>query len=274
MRLSVVIASHLNPQGLYLTTFSTISQLQKDFQGDCEVIIAADGGSPAKWENIPGVRCLRIKTGSPQGTRDAGIRAAQGETILVLEDHVVVSDIKCLYESHIENSAAMTFCSRRFESGEFFNAYGTETDWDGNLWFKRTIYKPQHIPRPVVQFGHSCFMLDRQSYTDVGGYTSLLSGYGGEETLLCLKFWMMGYQCWMEPRVWQAHYLSDNGMGAAMASEQFQKNFKIVKYVLTGESGDLQITTDMMQERQRIISGPFNGQIENLKKYFLQEGIS
>lgn len=274
MDLSVVVASHANPQGLYLTVFSLFEQLSKT-KLTWEIVIAADGGSEAKWEKIPNIRCLRIRTGSPQGTRDAGIRAAQAQAVLVVEDHVVVSDVKALYDAHIALNGAMTFPARFFEGSEFFNAYGTETDWDGNLWFKRTLYSPRAgQPYRVPQFGHSCFMISRATYRAMGGYTDLLTGYGGEESLLCLKFWMMGFQIWQVPTIWHAHFLSDHGMGAGMASENFKKNFQIVRFVLTGHQDGLQLTPDILAERKRIESGPFEGNITKLREYFRREGIA
>jgi len=239
-----------------------------------EIIIAADGGTEYQWEKIPNVRCLRIQAGSPQGSRDAGIRAAQAESILVVEDHVIVSDVKALLEAHNALDGAMTFPVRFGEGTSMFNVFGTTTKWQGNLWFDKTIYnavsaKPYRVP----QFGHSCFMISKADYLAVGGYTDLLVGYGGEEPLLCLKFWMMGRICWQVPSVAHYHFLSDHGMGGAMLSDQYQKNFAITKYVLTGKSDGLQVTPAMRAERQRIESGTFKGDINLLHAYMQREGI-
>lgn len=283
MDLSVVIASHANPQGLYLTALSVIEQLSKTTL-TWEVILSCDGGSPWKWEKLSNVKCLRIQTGSPQGTRDAGIRAAQAATVLVLEDHVVVSDIACFLETYKainmvrEGKAVIVFLARVAEGPEMFNVYGTETDFDGNLWYKRTLYCPKSgQPYRVPQFGHSCFMLNRDAYIAVGGYTDLLTGYGGEEPFLCLKFWMLGYECWQDPHIWHAHYLSDHGMGDAMASEQFTKNFDIMKYVIAGRIPPrgrmLALFPELQQERQKIMDGPFEGDMNKLREYFKREGI-
>jgi hypothetical protein len=280
MDLSVVVASHLNPQGLYLTVFSVLSQLIKT-QLSWEIIIAADGGDPSKWEKISGIRCLRIRTGSPQGTRDAGIRAAQAATVLVIEDHVVISDITTFLEEYRainmprEGRAVMLFPARLFEGPEMFHVYGTETDFEGNLWFKRTLYSPKSgIPYRVPQFGNSCFIINRDWYVQSGGYTDLLTGWGGEEPFLCLKAWMLGQECWQTPHVWHAHYLSDHGAGAAMASEDFHKNFYIVKFVIQGTMPMFPPTSAMWQERGKIMAGPFQGDLNKLREYFRREGIA
>ena len=274
MDLSVVIASYQDPLGLYLTTFAAIEQLSKT-DLNWEIVIAADGGTEYKWEKQPNVRCLRLRTGSPQGTRDAGIRAAKYNDVLCIESHVVVSDIERLLLAHQALNAAMTFPARIGEGPEMFDVYGTETDWDGNLWFKNTIYQiPNDQPYRVPQFGHSCFMIDKKEYEAVGGYTDLLTGWGFEEPFLCLKFWMLGRTCWQVPSIWHAHFLDNRGAGTAMASEAFQKNAQIVKYVITGNPGTLRITPEMIAERKRIESGPFNGNLNALREYFKSEGIT
>lgn len=274
MDLSVVIASFADPLGLYLTTFAAIEQLSKT-KLEWEIILACDGGTPYKYEKQVGVRVLRIRTGSPQGTRDAGIKAAKSANVAVIESHVIVSDFACFLEMHKELGGAMTFPNRIAEGPEMFSVYGTETDFDGNLWFNKILYAPPSgKPRRVVQFGHSCFMIDKNAYETIGGYTDLLTGWGFEEPLLCLRFWMLGYECWQVPNVWHAHYLADRGAGNAMASDAFKKNAQIVKYVLTGQvTGGLQTTLPMQQERDKVCAGPFQGNLNSLKEYFTQEKI-
>ena len=170
MDLSVVVSTFQNPQGCYLTVFALWQQLsQTDLTW--EIIVAADGGTEQMWEKLKNTRAIRIRTGSPQGTRDAGIREAVAATVLVVEDHVIVSDVRALYEAHKTLGGAMTFPARIGEGTSMFSVYGTTTNWQGNLWFKQTIYSPPNrTSYRVPQFAHSCFMLDRAAYLAVGGY--------------------------------------------------------------------------------------------------------
>jgi hypothetical protein len=274
MDLSVVIAAHADALGLYLTTFAVIEQLSKTSL-NWEIIIAADGGSEYKWEKQPNVRCLRIRTGSPQGTRDAGIRAAQSQHVLCLESHVIVSDIESFLRVHKALGGAMTFPARVGEGPEMYDVIGTDTDFEGNLWFKRTLYgPPSGEPHRVPQFGHSCFMIDRHQYEAVGGYGNTLTGWGGEEPLLCFKFWMMARTCWQVPSIWHSHYLDNRGAGVAMVSENFTRNFKIVKYIITGQNTGIVLTPEIQQERARICAGSFGGDFNKLREHFKREGIT
>lgn len=278
MDLSVVVATFQDPLGLYLTTYSLLFQLQKTSL-NWEIIIAADAGTETMYERLPNTRCLRLtggqRTGSPQGTRDAGIRAALAKTVLCIESHVVVDNILEFWTQHLRLGGAMTFPARVGEGTSLFSVYGTTTNWEGNLWFRKTLYSPlSDKPYRVPQFGHSCFMLDRDAYIAVGGYTNLLTGWGGEESSLCLKFWMLGHTLWQTPNIRHAHYLADRTNGA-MQSDAFARNFAITKYVLTGNVSDgLQVTGPMRAERQRIMDGPFAGDINKLRAYFRAEGIA
>lgn len=271
MALSIVVATHNDPLGLYMTVMA-LTQQMITFDEEWEIIIAADGGTAVKWEKL-GIRCLRIQTGSPQGTRDTGIRAAKFNTVLCVESHVIVSDIRKFCQEHRRLEGVMTFPARVAEGLEMYNVFGNETDFDGNLWFKKTIYEPKALlPYRVPQFGHSCFIINRDEYIATGGYTDLLKGWGFEEPFLCLKFWMLGKKCWMVPVIWHAHFLADRGASTAMASPQFQENAKIMKYVITGKL-ETHLTPEMLKEREKICAGPFNGNIDKLKEYFLKEGI-
>src|SRR5208282_2736716 len=105
--LSVVIASCHDDACCYLSVHAAKFQLERA-EIEHEIIVVADGGTPSKWEN-QGIKCLRVDTGSPQGTRTAGIRAAKYDTVLVLESHVVVDSIAELVEVHEFYGSTLTF---------------------------------------------------------------------------------------------------------------------------------------------------------------------
>lgn len=260
--LSVVITSFRDDPCCYLTTFALNEQLAKAGLPH-EIIIVADGGTEAKWENL-GIRCLRVNVGSPQGSRDVGIKAARFNDVLVIESHVIVSDVSKLFLEHQFLHSAITFPIRKAEGTEMFDVYGHETDWDGNLWHKRLVYSPERTAsHRVVQFGHSCFMLDRSWYLESGGYTSLLQGWGGEEPFLCLKAWMLGRECWQMPSVSHYHYLTPK---AHQDKPHLEQNLLKVGYVIAGRTHrDLKITPELEAERRHVMRGPFRGDLAELR---------
>lgn len=266
--LSVIITTHHDSATCYLTVFGVKSQLEG--RGvDYEIIVVADGGTETKWEN-QGVTCLRVNTGSPQGSRDVGIRAAKYPTVLLLESHVVVSDICKLYLEHQYLKSAITFPIRKAEGPEMFDVFAHETDWGGNLWHKRAIYSPvRSTPYPVAQFGHSCFMLDRRWYLESGGYTNLLKGWGGEEPFLCLKAWMLGRECWQAPSVAHYHYLTP---GAHQEKPHLKNNLDIVGFVIAGRAYP-GLTPEVRSERAKIIRGPLAGDLEKMRVVMHTKGV-
>lgn len=272
MNLSIVVATHQDPLGLYLTVYALHQQLQT-FPDEWEIIIAADGGSPVKWEKLHNTRCLRIMTGSPQGTRDAGIRSAKYPVVLCVESHVVVADIKHWLTEHVAKQAAISFPARVGETNELFTVSNTETNWDGDLWIKKHFNDCVQDAHRVVQFGHAAFMLDRNFYLSSGGYSLDQKGFGGEEPYLCLKTWMLGKECWVFPDIWMAHYLKPGAHAGCRESSDFLRNTQIVKYVINGDRGSLTLTPSLLAERQRVVSGPFGGNLEKLKQHLREQGV-
>lgn len=285
-QLSVVIATYNDESCLYLTVMSVLQQLVQTSL-EWEIIIVADGGTPTKWEalNQPWlmshpIRCLRFgggnRIGSPQGTRDCGIRAAKFRNVLCIESHVVVSDIEEFLACHVSDPSnpAISFPIRIAEGTEMYNIYGSTTDWDGNLWFKRLLYQqPQRGNYPIAQFGHSCFMIDRDWYNHSGGYTNLLNGWGGEEPFLCLKAWMLGRRCMMFPTIWHAHYLTPGAHGDSLGSDRMAHNFRIVRFVMNGDMFPGCHDARFQEERKKIVDGPFHGNLSELRTYFAQEKV-
>ena len=283
MQLSVVIASHQDPLGLYLTTFAVIEQLSKT-DLNWEIVIAADGGSEYKWEKQPNVRCLRIRTGSPQGTRDAGIRAAKYSNVLCIESHVVVSDIERLLLAHQALNAAMTFPARIGEGPEMFSSFGYEMDWDSTFWNKRAVYRQkQDDPFRIVGFGHAAFLIDRDWYIRSGGYFLEMRGFGGEEPDLNLLAWQTGREIWMVPAVNHAHYLTPGAHRDATTSDDFKRNFCIAAYEHGGQEYlqkveshfgyRLQRNAAIEARRQMICGGVFGGDLDKLRQWCQQEQI-
>lgn len=272
--LSVVITAFKNEEGLYLTQAAVRAQLER-LPFPYGVIIVADGGTEQKFEKLPFTSVLRGHFGSPQASRDAGIRASIYPITLLLESHVVVNDVHRLVVQHRERGSALTFPCRIAESAEMFNVYGQEVDWAGNIWHKRLVYKPHdNKPYRVAQFGHSCFCLDRDWYLRSGGYTNLMKGWGGEESFLALKAWMLGRECWMIPDVQHAHYLTPGAHADVMFSAQYKRNFDILKYVISGQVNPGFVSDAAVEmERQKICAGPFKGDVTLLQKYFKEEGV-
>lgn len=283
--LSVVVATYKDPLGLYMTVYSLVGQLQHlASQFEWEIIIAADAGTEYKWEKLPNVRCMRIHGGSPQYTRDFGIRSAKYPTVLCVESHVVLDDIALWLQSHYDTKATLSFNKRIGETSELYTSYGYEMDWDRTFWNKKTIYLPPKAltPYPIVANGHAAFLIDRTFYIQHGGYFLEMQGWGGEEPDLNLLVWHMGGSVWMHPQSSHAHYLTAGAH--ASRTEDFARNFCIAAYEHGGKKYSnmvgnhfhygFTVTPNIEKRRQLICQGKFNGNLDALRTYFKEQGIT
>lgn len=288
MSVSLMIATFNNPEGLYLSVFAALEQLEKS-NIEWEIVICADGGTEIKYENAhPSIRVYRYgggnRLGSPQATRDAGIRHCHYPNVLCIDSHVIVSDIGKWVSEHERLRAALSFPAMVGGSHEMWKLYGSVFDWEGSFWYKKVLYAPKSVdPYPVLETSHSGFMVDRNWYFESNGYTDLQKGYGGEETLLGVKAWMLGRKNYMIPSVWHAHYQPISRNEGAELTENYKRNFCVAAYVLGGKDHlakaqehykyTLKITPEITKERERICAGPFEGNLDLLRKHLQDEGI-
>lgn len=288
MQVSFCIATFNNPEGLYLTLFAALEQLEKS-DLEWEIVVCADAGTEVKFEKAhPNVSVYRYgggnRLGSPQACRDKGIRHSRYRNVLCVDSHVVVSDIGKWVAEHERLNAAISFPAMVGGSHEMWKLYGSVFDWDASFWYKHVLYEPKKTePYMILQTSHSGFMVDRNWYVSEGGYTDLQVGYGGEETFLGLKAWMTGRENWMIPFVWHAHYQPAGRNDGADLTENYKRNFMIAAYVFGGveylkkaEShyrGSLKMTPEIERERERICKGPFRGDLNLLRTYLQREGI-
>lgn len=284
---SYLIATYQNPEGCYLSLFSALEQLEKS-DLEWEIIIVADGGTESKYEQAhPNIRVLRYgggnRLGSPQRTRDTGIKNCRYSNVLCIDSHVIVSDIESWAHEHDRLNATLSFPAMVGGSLEMWKLYGSIFDWD-SFWYKRVLYQPKsEEPYRILETSHSGFMVDRKWYLQSGGYTDLLVGYGGEETFLGLKSWMTGGQNWLIPAVNHAHYQPQGRNQDAELSDNYKRNFCICAYVFGGKEYlikaeshykyKIKMTMEIEQERQKICAGPFEGDLDKLRDYLGREGI-
>ena len=290
LQLSLVLPTFNDEKGLYLSLFAAIQQLEKS-DLEWEIVIAADGGTPVKWEKAdPRVRVMRFtgnnQFGSPQGTRDAGIRMARFKNVVCIDSHVVVSDFEKWTQKHEDLAAALSFPTMVGTSNEMFKIFGNTMDFDGRFWNKTTLSSPHRdFPYQICEFAHSAFMVDREWYIQSGGYTNLLQGYGGEEPYLALKAWMLGEAVWMIPEIWHAHYQPIGRNEGAGERPDFARNFMIGAYVMGGQkylekthrafpgAYPLRITPEIQAERDKICKGPFRGDLDLLREHFQKHNV-
>jgi len=293
MEVSLMIGAHADEEGAYLSLFAAIQQLEKS-NLTWEIVMVFDGGTPAKYEKAhPNIRVLRYgggnRLGSPQATRDAGIRACQYRNVLCIDSHVIISDIEKWVLEHERLNAAISFPGMVGTSLEMFRIFGgNKMDWEGSFWNVLTYPEPpnqKYESFMVCQCAHSAFIVDRNWYLQDGGYTMEQKGYGGEEVWLALLAWMMGREVWFIPQVNHAHFMPASRNEGAGQKDDFARNFLLCAYVFGGQkyldivknsfawAKPLVINPEIARLREKICKGPFRGDLDLLRAYFNQNGV-
>lgn len=310
MDFSVVIPAHNDDAGAYFTATAALSDLEHGNISH-EVIVAVDGAPlPAVTElaKTGAIRTACGDFGGPQNARHAGIMAAEAKYVFCLDSHVIPSRhfFTHLAGALVAQKAAIVH-SPHYTWGKKQGAYGFGINWAGNLWSVDHETHPQSFaPYRVAMMGHGAFVVNKEKYLACGGYWSEQHGWGGEEPHLNLKFWMLGETCWCDPRVYHWHYMGHRRDASVFKDREHVRNFMLAAYAIGGRKyldicythytlianaqpsfeqakehwptdpyGDIYsaVPVDAAAERERIMAGPYAGDLDALRSFFRSENI-
>lgn len=257
-------------------------------------------------------RVLNVNTRTPQKNRHIGLLQTDAPYVFFLDSHIVPSRgyFKRMYDSMLETGAAMIHAGHCFwRRDKCGTAYAYHMNWKDQFWSETAECVPQakDRPYPICLAGHGAVCVDRAQYLEVGGYWDALEGWGGEEPQLNLKFWLLGKTVMMEPRVYHWHFMPmKRNLCGIQVSDRYAKNFMLVAYASGGQKyldavhyffNQLQnghksidealaaeailpysaiydaIPKEAEAEREAVCAGPFGGDLDRLREYFVAEGI-
>jgi hypothetical protein len=310
MKVSVVIPCYSDPaienkagEELWYTVCAAHSALE--FSGmDFEIIPVMNGvyPMPANCQHV-GERIKTIYCGtgveSPQAARDAGMRHAEGEFVFFLDAHVVVPPnfFTVILEDMVKNDADFMGTPHRFLGPTY---YGAKVAWHEYLWCRDIIRVPPRGAEPwrAAVHPHGAFCMRRSAWERAGGYWKALKGWGGEETQLCLKLWMMGLSVWVTPRTYHWHWLPPAARRTAdiFSQPHFARNFLLIAAAYGDEArvrksyeslsmlywglqnkypemiAEVLDSSAVKREKAVVQAGAFKN-IDELRGYFRSEGI-
>lgn len=319
MDISVVIPSRNDPAGLYFTFAAASVDLEHSGLSH-EIIAVVDGETHETSRALLQHQACRVicgTFGSPQHARHFGAEQAAGKYIFFLDSHVVpCRDFFRRMTETAEATGAAIVYSPHATWARGVMGYGYGVDWCGNLWSKDHQTEPLVTRNGVTQksdgpyraamMGHGGICVSREKYFAVGGYWLVQRGWGGEESHLSLKCWMLGQETWADPRVYHWHYMAHRRGEEVFLDREHVRNFLISAYALGGEKylnqcffkyttarnvhatpeaarsaaptdpyRDLfeSAPAEAQEERARICAGPFGGDLDRLREFFRTEGI-
>lgn len=241
--ISVVIPCHARKQNesevgqqLWYTVASATSSLEAS-GFDYEIVVILNGEYPMTASLMhESSRVKAIFAGaqidSPQSARNLGVRYTRGEFIFFLDAHVVVPPnfFSQIVSDMTESGADFMGTGHRYLGDQYF---ASRIAWEEFLWGRDTLNHPPNGADNLWMTAihpHGAFCVRREAYLDAGGYWLALKGFGGEETQLCLKFWLMGKTVWATPRTYHWHWLPPGGRrgGELWKDPDLARNFLLI----------------------------------------------
>lgn len=311
MRLSVIVPSREDPQGLWLTYAAAMLDLEENFRGDWEFLAVIDGPGNEVAEELEkrgSCRVLHGNFGGPQNARHAGVQQVTGDYLVFLDSHVIPSPgmFASLLDGAERTGGALVHAPYCFWRS-MPRVYGYRMDFLNRFWCSGEYSEPPGCePFRVAVMGHGAMLMPRRKYIECGGYGTLLRGWGGEEPLLNLKLWHLGESCWVDPRCHHWHYMSKRRNESVYRHPDYLRNFLLAAYVSGGEKymqrfrsaraltarafdtleearqaipedpckGLIDgVRADAKEERERVCRGPFGGDLDRLLAWFRREGV-
>jgi len=198
---SVVIVSRNEGEMLQKTVRSILKYLPAN--GEIVVVddFSSDGSSDrVKIDERVSVLRLTRHTGAPIG-RNLGAARAHGNIIIFADAHVSVpagwfEGLADALSPSLVGAVGPAICDMADPSAKGYGLgfTGPRLDW---AWLPPA---GSH-PYPVPLLGAGFMALRREVFIEAGGFDEGLIIFGMEDSELCLRLWLLGYECWIVPDV-------------------------------------------------------------------------
>lgn len=246
--ITIVIPHRGNPLGLW----ATLHSCEEDLQGskyNYNYVVVTNGEKLTNEEESTLAHIERkgkllkhihsTEPLSPPLARTKGVEAADGDIICFFDNHCLVS--KQYFDRVMLNfkrdDIDLLHSSTIFHTGDGTH-YHYNLTLDYNFWGRGCLL-PQNEYKPymIAMAGHGGFCIKKSTWEEIGGYgpTSLLSGYGGEESLLDLKLWRLGKKNWIDPKLIHYHYPGKR-VYSRHFTDEYYINLLTAAHVIGGES--------------------------------------
>lgn len=217
--ISIVIA-HRGPEiGLWMTIESCIMDLA-DSGLTYEFRICANGIEEIS-EDLKRIKHYTDKAGylgeflhaveplSPPAARQVVTEHANGKYLFFFDNHCMPTRGYFRRGVDVMDAYGIDFLhsTTRFFAGEGTN-YEYKLSLRRDFWTLEPYREPvnTHQPYRIAVAGHGGFAVRTSAWKEAGGYWEGFEGYGGEETYTDLKFWLLGKQVWIDPKMIHMHW--------------------------------------------------------------------
>jgi glycosyltransferase involved in cell wall biosynthesis len=143
------------------------------------------------------------------GAANAGIEASIGKYVVVSDSHMSIKygTMARLHTGAKENGGIWFAAEQQWNDTRVQTYQYDLKLWD-SMWGYRCRFQPPGNNNNAYKIGmapHCLLLVSRDEVDRFGAYTPPFATYGGGEPYLCLKWWMMGSSCWIDPQALSRH---------------------------------------------------------------------
>ena len=191
----------------------TVQELCKTLPESSECIVVDDGSKDgsADFLELSGVpvRLIRSAGLGVAGARNRGAAEARGDILLFVDAHMRLPQgwwkpLVSLLDGPDVAAAAPSVCDIRQPHRKGFGLRIT-----GAALTSEWLSRQGSTPYPVPVLPGCCLAIRRNVFEASGGFDAGMRRSQGIDNEFCVRLWLLGYECWLDPEVEVVHLFRD-----------------------------------------------------------------
>lgn len=204
-RISAIVISKQEGENLRLT----IAELQRTLPRDSQLIVVDDGSTDGSADFLDDpaapAELIRANGLGVAGARNLGVAGATGDVLIFVDAHMTLPQdwwlplVELLRNGRVAAAApCVSDVTQTHRKGFGLRLTGPQLN---SSWLSRT----SNDPHPVPILPGCALAIRREIFHAAGGFDSGMIRSQGIDNEFCMRLWLLGYECWIDPRVEVVH---------------------------------------------------------------------